>query len=485
MALRIMPSVQSAVNLLNAGRFAEAWAACHQILDVDPREVMAMQVGGLSLLRLGRLADAKLLLDKAIAAQPNNISFLLNYGVVAAELGHWERVDELCRKVAALDPTNVVNLNLQGCSARNQMKMEEAAGYFRQSIKVKPDFEEGMTNLGTTLWMMGELEQAKEVLGRCMKIHARRGAAELAYGAILLEQGEWAKGWEMYQSRWTSREAKPRRHTNKPQWTGQDLTGKRILIYGEQGLGDSLQFVRYAALLKERGAWVSVECEHAVKSLLTRCPGVDEVHGFGEAAPPFDYAAAMLDLPGPLGTTLENVPADVPYLSALPERVEKWKQRLKNDPPGLRVGLVWSGNPANSRDNLRSVPMAEMAAWGGVPGVTWYSLQLQHGRNQPRPPGWKMIDLADDMTSFEETAAIAMALDLVVTVDTAMAHVSGALGRPVWVLLPRWGDWRWMQGTTDTPWYPSMRLFRQTKLTHWDKPIADVAVALTELAAGR
>jgi hypothetical protein len=277
-------------------------------------------------------------------------------------------------------------------------------------------------------------------------------------------------------------------------WDGSsDLTGRTILVHTEQGYGDTLQFVRYVPRLAEAGARVILECHHTIAKLLSRVPRVDRVVASGLALPDFDLHTPMLSLPRAFKTTLEHVPAQVPYVTAAPDRVEAWKRRITLAPSpgiagegrgeGLSVGLIWAGNA--TPDPKRNVPGAMLSALAGVQGVRFYSLQRTDAGTYTAPPAeLQLIDLSPELTDFHETAAAMTALDLIITIDTSTAHLAGALGRPTWTLLPWSPDWRWLLDREDSPWYPTMRLFRQTKLDEWGDVLERVREELIHLADG-
>jgi hypothetical protein len=282
-----------------------------------------------------------------------------------------------------------------------------------------------------------------------------------------LSSGEWLAGWPEYE--WRLRDPAAPRLPAGPErrWQGEPLPGATLLIASEQGLGDTLQFVRYAALARQRVGSVVVECAPAVAGLISGCAGVDRVVLRGQPRGDFAAYVPLLSLPAVFGTTVDNVSADAAYLSPSADRLAAWRDELA-PVAGRRVGVAWQGNPAHRQDGRRSFPLAELAPLAQVPGVQLYSLQFGAGREQlALQPNWPIVDLANRLGDFAETAAIVSNLDLVVCCDSALAHLAGSLGVPVWVALSFAADWRWLLGRTDTPWYPSMRLFRQRVGGDW------------------
>jgi hypothetical protein len=242
-----------------------------------------------------------------------------------------------------------------------------------------------------------------------------------------------------------------------------------MLVYSEQGIGDTIQFVRYAPLLARRGARVILQCQPELKPLFQSLEGVDCVLSTSEALPPFDVQAPLLSLPLALGTTLESIPAQVPYLKADPALAEAWRAKLAPAGRCLKVGLAWAGNPKHRNDRNRSMPLSVLAPLAGVGGVRFYSLQKGDAAGQAKgpPPGMDLVDLTQELNDFADTAAFVANLDLVISVDTAAVHLAGAMAKPVWTLLPFFSDWRWLLDREDSPWYPTMRLFRQRTRGEW------------------
>jgi hypothetical protein len=303
----------------------------------------------------------------------------------------------------------------------------------------------------------------------------------VAYALALLRQGEYARGWEMYEHR----EAMPEvsqfsRQINRPRYTGGNLNKRVILLLGEQGLGDTIMFARYAPLLAKRGGQVILAAHPEIADLLRTIPGVTRVVRFGEAMPNFHTYARLLSLPKIFDTTLWNIPHDVPYIRAPWGRVEHWRARLANDPPGKKIGLVWAGSAKHTNDARRSMHLADFSPLGEIHGATFYSLQKGARQEETQnPPGnLRLMDLGNEIRDLTDLAALLDVLDLLITVDTAPAHVAGAMGKNVWTLLPQTPDWRWMLNRADSPWYPSMRILRQPAMNDWAAVVLQLRDAL-------
>jgi hypothetical protein len=263
-------------------------------------------------------------------------------------------------------------------------------------------------------------------------------------------------------------------------WKGEVLGGERILLYAEQGLGDTMQFVRYVPLVAARGGEVVLEVQPALHDLLARADGASRVIRRGEALPEFSWQCPLMSLPLALGTELETIPARVPYIVPDAARVETWRRRLRGNT--RRIGLAWAGNPAHPRDRLRSIALEQLVPLWNVTGTSFYSLQFGSGAEQMKrlPPDVQLVDLGDELRDFANVAAIVANLDLVISIDSAVAHLAGALGKPVWILLNKGCDWRWFLERGDSPWYPTARLFRQTTSGEWQEVVKRIEIELRQ-----
>jgi hypothetical protein len=303
---------------------------------------------------------------------------------------------------------------------------------------------------------------------------------------ILMFAGRYDEAWPCYEWRWQHPRMDRWRHkTDKPQWDGSPLNGKRILLYGEQGLGDTLQASRYATLVAQRGGHVILEVQDGLRQLAQSIEGVKEVIIRGEKVPPFDTHCAVMSLPGIFKTSLQTIPSKVPYITADPAKVAKWREILGDAGGKLKVGIAWEGGAFLRENFLRSASLAEFAPLAAVPNVRFYSLQKGPAARQilKPPAGMDIVDLDSQIVDFADTAAIISNLDLLIAVDTAVVHVAGAMARPVWNLVARnLSGHMWMTNRPDTPWYPTMRLFRQSKLGDWPTVMKKVAEELQMLA---
>jgi hypothetical protein len=323
------------------------------------------------------------------------------------------------------------------------------------------------------------LDAAAEAYRQAIEWRADFVSAKFNLALTQLLQGSFVEGFTGFEARWDLPDlAKTRQHFSQPQWDGSDLNGRTILLHAEQGIGDTIQFIRYAPLVAQRGGRVVFQCPEAMTRLFEGFPGIDRFVVRGRELPEFDLHCPLLSLPLAMKTTLETIPASVPYLSADAESVSRWRKRLPRD--SVNVGLAWAGRAEHSNDRLRSMALTDFAPLVDAPGVNFFSLQKGDAAEQLRstPDGLAITDWTEQLQDLSDTAALIDALDLVITVDTSVAHLAGALGKPVWVLLPFAPDWRWMLDRSDSPWYPTMRLFRQPQARDWRSPVEQVAQAL-------
>ena len=377
-------------------------------------------------------------------------------------------------------------LNL-GALLAKQKRFIEAEAAYREAIDLSPHTPAAWSNLGVLYACMKREKEAEQCYRTAMTLDESYATARFNLSYLLLRQGKLEEGWSCLEARnWL---AALSAQLACPRWQGEPLVGKSILIGYEGGHGDMIQFCRYIPVLKARGAAsITLLCHPALKVLFSSLDGVDSVISFDAPIPStgFDFWTPPLSLPHHCKTRLDSIPATIPYLRAQPDRIEKWAPFIPQD--GLRVGLVWKGNPLFDGDTDRSLPSLDvLAPLGSVAGVHFISLQKGAGEMEAMSPpaGLPLIDLGTRLEDFADTAAIVTNLDLVICSDTAIAHLSGALGIPCWVLLSEYKtDWRWLKSRTDSPWYPGvMRLFRQSKMGDWNTVVAEVSNALGQLAA--
>ncbi len=466
--------------LVQQGQFDAAVACYRRLLELEPARADAWNNLGVALGRQDKLDEAATCYRQSLKLQPDNVDALNNLGVVLVKQSKSDEAVACHRRALELKPRFAeTHYNLDVALA-DQNVPDEAAASYRRAIELKPDYAEACHNLACVHLSQNQLEQAAANCQRAIQLKPDFADAHHSYALALLALGRFAEGWSEYE--WRFKQAgKQGTLLPKPRWGGAPLAGRTILLRSEQGHGDLLQFIRYAPLIKQRGATVVVECATAIAGLVATCAGVDRVVAASQPLPSFDVYEPLLRLPGIFGTSLETIPAQVPYLWPAPESCNRWKTELERE-PGLKIGIAWQGNPAHRTDRHRSIPLAHFAAIANISGIRLYSLQSGAGREQMSDvsAGWPLIDLGDQLGDFHNTAAIVRNLDLVITCDSAPAHLAGALGVPAWVALAFAADWRWMLTRADSPWYPSMRLFRQSRPGDWQSVFQTIHNELAE-----
>ncbi|OHE87692.1 MAG: hypothetical protein A3G75_03405, partial [Verrucomicrobia bacterium RIFCSPLOWO2_12_FULL_64_8] len=377
-----------------------------------------------------------------------------------------------------------------GIALQTQGKFDQAIASYQRALRLNPEHAEAYNNLGLTFYDQGRAADARGAYRLALAIMPQYADAHLNYALTLLLQGNFSEGWKEYEWRFESnkevRNLKSR--FRNPLWQGEALAARKVLLYSEQGLGDTLQFVRYAPLIAQRGGRVFIECQPELKRLLKSVTGIEEIIGRGEPLPDFDVHCSLLSLPLALDTRLDTIPAAMPYLQSEPHIAAYWKEKIGGGTE-LKVGLVWAGsareqNPrANSVDRRRSLALRQLEPLAKVPGVRWFSVQKGEPASQAKSPpqGLALVDYTEELRDFADTAGLVANLDLMITVDTSVAHLAGAMAKPVWMLSRLDGCWRWLLEREDSPWYPSMRIFRQHAHGNWADVISRVAAALLDM----
>ena len=353
----------------------------------------------------------------------------------------------------------------------------------RHAVQLAPSSVAAVANLGAALFRSGFVEEATPLFERAVRAESHVPLHHINLAMALLSQGQFERAWDEFEWRhqWEGYAAFSQRF-GQPEWRGEEISGKTILLHGSRGFGDTLHLARYVPLLAQRGARVLLDSPPELKRLLATMPGSPHLIEPGQPIGNFDVHCPLMALPLTFGTTLQTIPANVPYLTPSAEDVQRWRARVASAGSRLNVGLVWAGNSAHGADRFRSLTLASLAPLSAT-HVTFFSLQKGPAAAQLAQslPGMRIVDVAPELRDFADTAALIACLDLVITVDTSAAHLAGALGRPVWTLLSFAGEWRWLRDREDSPWYPTMRLFRQPALGQWTPVIERVAAELTRL----
>jgi tetratricopeptide (TPR) repeat protein len=478
-ALSIRPDDAEALNiraaaLLEQGRPREALSSCDGALAIRPDFVEALNNRAVALGQLGRPDEALTSFDRALELKPDYVPALSNRGKTLLDIYRAERSDEALAsydRALAIKPDDAGLLINRAHVLAQLGRPQDALASSDRALAIRPGSAEALNNRAVALVGLSRLEEA--LASHAAAVAARPDFAEAHWNEALcrLALGDYATGWEKYEWRWRCKfMAKAKRDFVEPLWLGkEDLSGKTVFLHAEQGLGDTLQFCRYAPAVAAKGATVTLGVPAPLISLLRTLPGVERVVSEYDPSWNFDFHCPLMSLPLAFATRVETIPAPVPYLWANPFRVAAWRERLaKLD--GIKVGLVWAGSGKVRVVDLRLTRLEQMRLLGAVDGVSLVSLQKGEPASQtrPPPPGLAIHDWTDELADFADTAALIEALDLVISVDTAVAHLAGALGKPVWVLLHNSPDWRWLLEREDTPWYPTMRLFTQPSPGDWD-----------------
>ena len=488
--------LNQATQLLQQGQLEPAWNVIHQVLGADPRNAVAFQLRGLILAQVGQTEQAADDFRIAVSLTPNDPVARNNLGNALRPLGRWEESLAACEHALALQP-DYLDAELSRANALLDLaRSEEAlAGYDRVLAK-DPGSARALSNRGLALRSLNRAAEAVNSFERAMAAAPGDDYIRANAGQAYLAAGELKTGFALFEARWRTPVMAgylQSRNFGRPQWLGQaPLKGRTLLLHSEQGYGDIFQFCRYAAVAAGQGARVLMEVQAPAALLMRTLKGVDQVIEFGQPLPPFDFHCPVMSLPHAFGATLETIPADVPYLSADPAKVAAWNARLgpKARP---RVGLVWSSGvrpdqpelaAANGRRNLQ--PQA-LKTFRGLP-VDFISLQ----KGEPAESDFAALDhaawggppilnVAEYLTDWAQTAALIETLDLLVSVDTATPHLAGAMGKPVWILNRFDPCWRWLETRADSPWYPTARLFRQREMGDWGNVVGEVRGELEKL----
>jgi tetratricopeptide (TPR) repeat protein len=484
-----------AVVYLLLSRHAEALRDYETLAALGKESAADSGGRGAALVALHRYGEALAPLERATQLLPAEAEGHIQRGVALLNVERHTEAIESFDRALALRPDVPEVLNNRGIALTATGELSEALGSFiRASVLAGPNADT-LTNIGILLKMLGRHHESAASFDRALALKPNDSSAKFALAFLYLSLGEFALGWPLYEARFDVPALNnPRRRFKAPRWNGSEpLAGKTVLVHAEQGLGDVMQFCRYLPLLAAQGAAVVFEVMPSLRSLLHTLPGAIRIIGRGEPLPAVDYYCPLLSLPYALKTRLATIPAQVPYLAAEPERAAKWLERLRTL-PGLRVGLAWQGNLLVEKlvwARGRSMPLAALEPLAQVPGVSLVSLQKGPGREQLRdvPFADRILDLSTDLDTgedaFLDTAAVMAGLDLIISCDTAIAHLAGALARPVWTALTVSPEWRWLLERGDSPWYPTMRLFRQPTDGDWPAVVTAMATALYTRIAQR
>ncbi len=466
------------------GRALEAAKLFVAVLQQQPDCFEAHCRLGTALRELNRLDAAVQCLEAAIRLRPSYPRLHLLLGAIHKQAGNLEAAAQCCRLELALEPRNAdAHYNL-GLALQNLRRPVEAMAAYRQALALRPNHVNTLINQALLYQEQPELDAAIACCEQVLRLEPAHAEAHWQLGTALLAKGQWERGWPEYEWRWKLKDfTTPAGAFPQPLWDGCELGGRRILLHSEQGYGDVIQFIRYAPLVAQRGGEVLLGCPEALTALLARAPGVSRVATGRAGLPAFDFHAPLLSLPAIFRTTQATVPAKVPYLTP-PKEVFPIGP---TEAGCLKVGLAWAGDAKHKNDHNRSMPVTHFGPLMGLPGVQWFSLQAGPRASDLAQVPWanRLTDLGARFANFDQTASAIVQLDLVISVNTAVAHLAGALGKPTWTLLPFAGEWRWMVHRSDSPWYPTLRLFRQSQPGDWPGLMDRVRGALAQLPSRR
>jgi tetratricopeptide (TPR) repeat protein len=473
-----------------AGRTGQAEALYRQILASEPRSFAAMHHLGLIAHQTGHHADALPLLRRSIELSSNPPAYYhINLGNAARLAGNSEEALEALLQAQKLAPDDPGIAHELGLTYDKLGRLPESAAQLQRAIELglgpAPLLARAYQNLGSVLLQVGDRAKAEAAIDQAIRLNPQYPLAHMSKASLLFLRGDLQSGWLEYEWRWQSK-GFPTQWPNWPQpaWDGSPLRGRTLLLWPEQGLGDAIQFVRYATQASQQGGRVTVVCASPLQRLFATLPSSVQIVAEGNEAPPFDVHFPLMSLPRVFGTRLETVPSQVPYLRPDPQLAAAWLERMPRAAPGraLRAGLVWAGRPTHKGDASRSIPLRLLSALLAIADVQFYSLQKGDRANDLRGIDSRLpvIDWTNELGDFADTAALMAHLDLVISVDTAVAHLAGALAKEVWTLLAYSPDFRWMAEGDASPWYPTMRLFRQQSLGDWPTVVARVAEELVK-----
>jgi tetratricopeptide (TPR) repeat protein len=499
------------IALARHGKLSDAITTFQSALRISRDCTQVHHNLGVAFAQINKLDQAEASLRLAVGLKPDYAEGFLSLANTLVTLNKLEDAIDSYKKSVRIRPTSAETLSSLGLVLIKTKRAPEAIVALRQATRLKPDFEGGFNNLGLALCEEGrylDAESAFEAalrinlrsvdahsnLGNLFKEQGRLNKALMCYdialslspecisarwnrSLALLQSGDFENGWREYESRWLRGGGPCRRQMPTPEWDGSNLNHRTIFVYCEQGLGDVLQFVRYVSRLKDLGATIIVESPSPLMGILSTCRSIDHLMCEGEPVPDHDCHIPMMSLPRLVGTQLNSIPREIPYLFPDDNRIRYWRGVISQH-RGFKIGIAWQGNPHHQWDRHRSIELARFSQLAEIEGVSLISLQRGPGTEQLTSRRFPLVVLLDpyvsDSDALLDTAAIMKSLDLIVTVDTATAHLAGAIGAEAWVLLSTLVDWRWLMGRADSPWYPTMRLFRQTDLGDWATPFGQI-----------
>lgn len=469
---------QEALKLHQAGNFADAEICYRELLEMQPESIDTIFFLGTLKLQQGDLGEARKLLEKVTTLKPDHAIAYNNLGTVLKGQGKHDEAVKSYKKSITFKPDYAMAHSNLGNLLKDLGRFDEAEASCRRAIKLQPDYADAHNNLASTLQKQGRHDEAIMSYGMAIKYNPESIHAHINRSSALLLTENFNDGWPEYEWRLYTKNCNSG-SSHQTQWDGSPLNGKTILVHAEQGFGDTIQFIRYLPMIKNHGGYVIFQCQKNLIGLLKTYVGIDKI--IEKTSKPnvnFNTHTHLLSLPGIFGTNMDSIPSDNPYIRADPALTEQWRLKLANN-NDFKIGIVWAGSPT-FKDHYRSCSLSDFAPLTEIPGITFYSLQKEPTSEEllNPPKDMRIINLGKELSDFSETAAVINNLDLIISTDTAVAHLAGAMGKPIWTLLHTSSDWRWFLNREDSPWYPTMRLFRQSKFNDWKVVFDQVKEAL-------
>jgi len=463
---------EQAIQHHQAGKLEQAKRSYKEILDMNPQHADSSHLLGLVEYQHGNYAQAISHIQQAVLVVPEQPVFLNNLGNVLREMGQLDQALQAYQKAIQIQPEFAEGYYNMGVFFQEQRKLKKSVKAYQKAIQIQPDYVETHINLGVVLREQGLLKESVKAHQKAIRIQPDDAEAHINLAITFLLQGRLNVGWKEFEWRWSRK-----RDFKRPLWDGTPLNEKSILIYAEQGFGDTIQFVRYIDLLPGANTVVIFVCQPELKSLFKGIARIDILVTKGEDIPNSDFQVPLLSLPYMFNTTLDTIPARIPYLYPRPKADSVFHVDGSHD---LKVGIVWAGRPTHVNDSNRSIDLKWFKCLLDVKGCKFFSLQVGEAREDIKRYGYHHVikDLGKQFIDFHHTALAILQLDLVISVDTAVAHLAGSLGKPVWTLLPFIPDWRWMLDRPDSPWYPSMTIFRQKEMGGWTPVFEQLKLSL-------
>ena len=476
--------LKQGLALHQKGDYSQAEALYNKVLNQVPDHPDAIHFLGVLATNRKDFDTAGKYLNRALELSPENPACYNNLGNLYQQSQDFESSIPLYEKTLELDPNHYMAMNNLGVAHIRMGDYKRAMGLCQRAIDISPNYSGGWNNLGECYTKLGEHGKGEECYKKALSFDPDMVDANWNMALTLLLKGDLLAGFQAYQWRWKRSDTPIKDVAPNLKWNGANFCGRNILIHEEQGAGDTLQFIRYLPFLKAAGARTILEVSPGLVRLFTGMEGVDKLWVRNTQASThdidrFDCHCPVLDLPFYFKTTLETIPAQIPYIFPDEALAASWGRRLKKT-SDIKIGVVWAGNPNHRNDANRSCPLSMFQDLARMDGVSLYGLQKEkHGRwTDVAPESLLFQDLGEDLYDFADTAAVIAHMDLIISVDTSVAHLAGAMGKPTWVLLPFAPDWRWMLDRTDSPWYPSMELFRQSDFGNWEHPFQQIKKAL-------